>query len=150
MSYVALAALCVLFIEMFILLGVRRRIDSIFSVSREATQTMMSSELTDRQKEVAVRKQSLALFKATLAFILLFALMGAVLYGFFAAFIYFFPASEEALVADLVSPTVILLMTIGAIGYVWFTENPLTATIAGWTVPCTTWLSGSRVCKVSW
>ena len=119
MSYVAIAALCIVFIELFILLGVRQRIDAVFSVSREATQTILSPELTDRQKELAVRQQSLALLKATVSFIALFAVIGGAIYACYQGFVYFFPSQEEALVGYFLSPVVILATTIGAIAYVW-------------------------------
>jgi ABC-type antimicrobial peptide transport system permease subunit len=115
--------MCVLFIELFILLRVRQRVDTIFTVSRAATETMMSTELTDRQKETAVRRHSMALFRATLVFIAQFALIGAVIYLFYIGFVYLFPATEKTLAADLVSPLVITVMTLGAIAYVWVRKN---------------------------
>ena len=119
MIYAALALMCVLFIELFILLNLRLRADEIFSVSREAMQTMSSKSLSDAEKEVAIRGCSLRLLKATLLFTGLFGLIVLALVAVYVAFVAMFPDLRGPLDAALLSPLVLAGMTAGALAYIW-------------------------------
>ena len=119
MSYVALMAMCILFIELFIRLKMRDRIDRIFKVSREAAKIITSKELSDKQKEVLVRRSSITLLKATLTFSSLFLFMAMAVFGVRLAFIYFSPGMKAHLDQSILSPVVMVLLTISAIIYVW-------------------------------
>lgn len=119
MSYVALMAMCILFIELFIRLKMRDRIDRIFKVSREAAKIITSKELSDRQKEVLVRRSSMTLLKSTLTFSSLFLFMAMAVFGVRLAFICFSPGMKAHLDQSMLSPVVMVLLTISAVIYVW-------------------------------
>ena len=125
MIYFFLVILCVAFIELFILLDVTGKVKSVLNVSREAAAVLMSSDMSDDEKEAIIRRSSLDLFKATFSFTLKFAIIFLVLYGLYEAFVYVFPESGQALYESMFSWIVILALTAVGMGYVWVRNKVL-------------------------
>ena len=119
MIYFYLLVSCVAFVELFMLFRLRRDVSTILSLSREAVQVMMSPELGDDAKEAFMRRASARMFKSTLLFVLKFLLIVAVLYAIFAFTVYLAPEIEGSILQSVVSPVVIVLLTIATAGYVY-------------------------------
>jgi len=111
MIYIALLLLSVLFIELFILFDINDSIRSVLRISRDAYSTVMSSELDDNEKELFVRRSSLAMFKITLAFLLKIMFVLLALYVFYILFSFLFSFSGEELIkVSLLPQTIIALI----------------------------------------
>lgn len=119
MSYVFLFFACVVFIELFLFLDLRKQAGTMLNRCREAVRTLAASDLSDDEKEAYVRRTSLVMLKATGTFTLKFLLIAAVLYAGYLAALSAFPALEQALLPSLVSPAAIVTLTIAAACYVW-------------------------------
>jgi hypothetical protein len=119
MIYALLFPLCVVFLELFLLLDLRKEAIAIVARSREAVRVMVAKDISDDDKEVFMRRASLAMLKATATFTLKFLAIVAVLYAIFLAAVALIPDLEQPLLDSLVSPPIILLLTIATVSYAW-------------------------------
>jgi cytochrome c biogenesis protein CcdA len=116
---VALAAFCIVFYEMFVLLGIGNDAMAIVSRSQDAMRLLKSSEQSDDDKEAMARQRSMEMFKATLNFALKLVVIGVALYLVFWSTTTLRPDLRDALLRSLYSPVVIVLMTVGTMFYAW-------------------------------
>jgi hypothetical protein len=119
MIYVSLLLFCVVFFELFLSLRIGADALAIMARSQESMRVLMSAELSDDDKEVFVRRASAQIFIATLRFAAKFALIGLALYALFWCTVTVFPNSERPLLKSLVSPLVIVALTIATMAYAW-------------------------------
>ena len=87
--------------------------------SRAAMRVVMSAELDDDEKEALVRRASLEMFKATFLFSLKFLLIVVVLYTMYWLIVTVFPELRDPILGSIVSPIVIIVLTLAAAAYVW-------------------------------
>ena len=119
MTYAALLLFGIAFLELFLLFGIVETARSILARSRESMGVLMDPEMDDEQKEVHMRRGSLALFKATGAFSLKFLAVFAILYAVFLALVIAIPSLEEPLLRSFVSPVTIVALTLAVMFYAW-------------------------------
>jgi cytochrome c biogenesis protein CcdA len=119
MTYVVLGLLSVVCVELFFRLKLPETIAVMARVARGAVGVLVSSELSDAEKEVAARKGSLDLLKATFAFTTRFLLICVVVYVADLLIARFLPERRDEIVRFLFSPIGIVALTIAMVGYVW-------------------------------
>ena len=68
MIYVFLLASCIVFIELFIVLDLKKEAMDMVARSHAAMRVMMSAEYDDDEKETLVRRASINMLKATFFF----------------------------------------------------------------------------------
>ena len=119
MIYLFLAVSCILFIELFILLDVKKSSTAIISGTRDAQRVFGSSEMSDEEKERYMRRETLRMFKATATFLFKFLLIFVVLYAVFWLTTQFRPELRPGIIESFTSPIVIVALTAAAMIYVW-------------------------------
>ena len=119
MIYASLAGFCIVFYELFVLLGIARDASRIVLRSREAMRVLRSPELDDAAKESLARGMSLEMLRLTLTFALKLALIGVALFAAYAAIVWLRPELRSPLSRSLYSPLVIVAMSVGTVGYAW-------------------------------
>ncbi|HEY7640238.1 MAG TPA: hypothetical protein VH814_10975 [Steroidobacteraceae bacterium] len=119
MRYALLFLFCVVFIELFLLLDPRKEAVAIVRRSHEAARVAAAKGMSDDEKEAFMRRESLAMFKATAMLTLKFLGIFAVLYAIFLGTVAVMPDLERPLLDDFVSPPIIAMMTIATVLYAW-------------------------------
>lgn len=119
MIYASLAIFCVVFVELFLFLDIRKDVARLASTAQESLRVLASAKMTDDEKEALVRRASLDLFKATGLFTVKVIAIVAVLYLVYSLFIVALPDLEPELLQSFVSPLAILITSIVAMGYAW-------------------------------
>jgi hypothetical protein len=119
MIYLFLAASCITFIELFIVLDVKKSATALISGTRDAQRVFASSEMSDDEKERYMRRETISMFKATAVFLFKFVLIFAALYALFRVATEFRPELEPGVVHSFTSPIVIVALTAAAMFYVW-------------------------------
>ena len=119
MIYVFLLASCIVFIELFIVLDLKKEAKGMVARSHAAMRVMMSGEYDDDEKETLVRRASIDMFKATFFFSLKFLLIVLVLYTMYWLTVTVFPELREPILGSIVSPIVIIGLTMAAAAYLW-------------------------------
>lgn len=119
MIYAFLLVSCIVFIELFMVLDLRKDASRIIAGSREAMRVIMSPEADDDEKEAFVRRASADMFVATFKFLLKFLIIFLALYALYALVSYIVPAIRGPILESLVSPIVIVGLTLLAMAYVW-------------------------------
>jgi hypothetical protein len=119
MIYPLLFLFCVVFLELFLLLDLRREAIAIVARSREAVRVMVAKDMSDDDKEAFMRRASLAMLKATATFTLKFLGIFVVLYAIFLGVVALIPDLERSLLDSFVSPPIILMLTIATVLYAW-------------------------------
>ena len=112
MIYALLLLFCIVFLELFLLLDLRKEALAIVVRSREAVRVMVAKDLSDDDKEAFMRRESLAMLKATAMFTLKFLGIFAVLYAIFLGAVAIVPDLERPLLDSFVSPPIIVMLTI--------------------------------------
>lgn len=119
MIYGLLLLFCVGFLELFLLLDLRKEAVAIVARSREAVRVMVAKDMSDDNKEAFMRRASLSMLKTTATFTLKFLGILAALYATFLGVVALFPDLEQPLLDSFVSPPIILLLTIATVLYAW-------------------------------
>jgi cobalamin synthase len=119
MTYAILFLLCVVFLELFLFLELRKDAVAILARSREAVRVLCSAETDDDRKEAFMRRASAQTLKATAVFTLKFVLIFLLLYLIYRGAIAAIPGLEGPLVDSFVSPPVIVILTIATLCYAW-------------------------------
>ena len=119
MIYLALPLFGVLFLELFLLLGVVKTGKSIASVTRESLRVLGSSDYDDDAKERYARRSSLVLFRCTGMIVLKFVAIATGLCALYLLLVTVDPELRDRLLASFTSLRLIALMTIGAAAYAW-------------------------------
>jgi hypothetical protein len=119
MSYALLFLFCVVFLELFLLLDLRKEAVAIVARSREAVRVVVAQGMSDDEKEAFMRRESRAMFKATAMLMLKLLSIFAVLYAIFLATVAVVPDLEQTLLDSFVSPSIIVMMTIATVLYAW-------------------------------
>lgn len=127
MSYLFHFLFCVAFVELFILLKLSGDIHSVIKLSRKSVGVLMSSEMDDEEKELFIRRSALELFKATFLLLAKFFSVFLIVYAVYFIIKRFSSETGEAVLAGFQSLTVLLILTVATIFYVWirksFTKN---------------------------
>jgi Sulfotransferase family len=123
MVFLFLFPLCLIFVEMFILLKVMENTQSIFLLSRQALGVLVSKEISDDEKEVFMRKRSLALFKVTIFFTFKFLSIFAFLFAVYFIVNYFSPSYGKIMSDGLYSMRIVAVLTAGTMLYVWIRNS---------------------------
>ena len=118
MTLVLAALFGIVFLELVILLDLRREVLRIHDGSREAFR-MLASDASDDEKEAAMRRGSLRLFAATGLLLLKFFGIVAVLALLYWGVVALFPEREAALQASFISPAGIVFLTVTTLLYAW-------------------------------
>ena len=108
----------IVFLELVLLLDLRREVVRIHEGTRAALR-MLASSASDREKELAMRRASLGLFAATGMLVLKFLVVAVVLLLLYWLVATLFPEREAALQASFVSPTGIAILTVATLFYAW-------------------------------
>ena len=119
MIYLVLLSSCVVFVELFLLLDLKREALQIAGLSRETLAVVMSSELGDEAKETFMRRASIDVFGATCRLVGKFLAILAVLYAIFWLASTLSPELGDRIVESFVSPSIIIGLTILTAAYVW-------------------------------
>jgi hypothetical protein len=123
MVYLLSFLFCILFIELFIRWNFLEAIQSVLEFSRKGIFALTSSEMSDDQKEVFIRRQSLDLFKATFSLVAKFLGAFLILYAIYRFICYFLPTIGEALMLASQSVTVLVGLTAFSMLYVWMRRS---------------------------
>jgi hypothetical protein len=115
----ALLLRCVVLIEAFLFLQLDRQVRGIFATTRDALYVLGDAKVSDDDKEHCTRLAARVILKMTAIFTLKLAAIVVVLCAVFFGIAAISSASAAALLAALVSPTVIVALTLAAMGYVW-------------------------------
>ena len=115
----ALLLSCVVLIEAFLFLQLDRQVRGIFATTRDALYVLGDAKVSDDDKERCTRLAARVILKMTGLFTLKLAAIVGVLCVFFLGFTAISSDGGAALLAALVSPTVLVALTLGAMGYVW-------------------------------
>jgi len=119
MHYLLLLLFSIAFVESFIYLKILADTQLVLNLSKEAVTVMGSKEMSDREKESFMKKNSLLLMATTFKFILKFALIVALLYGLFYATKFISNNITELLLEYLASPLAMIILTGVTLFYVW-------------------------------
>jgi hypothetical protein len=119
MSYALLFLFCVVFLELFLFLDLRKEAVAIIARSREAARVAVAKGMSDDEKEAFMRRESLAMFKATAMLTLKLLGIVAVLYAIFLGTVAVMPDLERPLLDSFGSPPIIVMMTIATVLYGW-------------------------------
>jgi hypothetical protein len=119
MAHVILVLLCIAFVELFILLDLRRNFAAVAVHSREGISVLISSRLDDEEKEIIIRRKALDLFLATVLMVGKFLVIAVLAYSVYLLASPPLPESKEELAELLFSPWGLALLTGVTIGYVW-------------------------------
>jgi hypothetical protein len=123
MIYVPLLLFCVVFFELFLRLRIGTEAMAILARSQESMRVLQSAQLGDDEKEVFVRRASAQIFIATLRFAAKFGLIALTLYALFWCTVTLFPDLEGPLLEGLVSPLVIVSLTVATMAYAWIRKT---------------------------
>ena len=119
MSYFLLGLLSVVCVELFFILRLPEKIAAMARVSRDSIGVLVSSELSDTQKEIAARKGSLDLLKATFVFSARSSLICVVVYLAYLLAAELLPDQRVELLRILASPIGLVTLTVATACYVW-------------------------------
>jgi hypothetical protein len=119
MTYLLLVLLSVACVELFFLLQLPDKVAAMARVARDSVGALVSTSLSDEQKEIAVRKGSLDLFKATFAFSARFLLICTVAYLAYLLAAELLPDIGDEILRTIVSPMGLVTLTAAAACYVW-------------------------------
>jgi len=127
MVYLLLFLFCVVFIEFFILLHVSGNIRSVMAFSRTGIGALKAYKMDDDEKGIFFRHQSWELFKATFVLSIKFLSVFLILSAIYVTLNYFFPEMGDALLKEINSVTVLVILTVVTMFYVRmrmsFTKN---------------------------
>ena len=112
MIYVSFLVLCILFVEIFWLLGVMANAREIISCSKSALATISSPNLDDRQKETAARENSHTILKQSFLVLVKLAIISVALASSVFAFIQFNWVSQKEFVQTAFSLPTFASLTI--------------------------------------
>ncbi len=119
MIYLLLFLFCVAFVELFILLNLSGDFHSVIEFSRKGLGVLMSSEMDDEEKELSIRRRSLELFKATFLLAAKFFSVFLIFYALYFMLRRFSSETGEAVLAGFQSLTVLVILTVATMFYVW-------------------------------
>ena len=119
MDYFFLLAFSIVFVELFILLAIIPDAQAVMKLSGESVNVMKSKSMTDDQKGVFMRKNSVTMFATTLKFIAKFILIFAILFGLFYMVEIWSTPTAQAIAKHFISVTAMLVLTMVMMIYVW-------------------------------
>jgi len=119
MTYAVLFVFCIVFLELFLFLGLRNEVMAIMRRSREALRVLMTTDLDDSEKESFMRRESVLMLKAAGMFTAKFAIIFGVLYLLYLLAVSAFPDLQDEILDNLVSPAVIAILTVATLCYAW-------------------------------
>jgi hypothetical protein len=119
MIYALLFLFCVVFLELCLLLDLRKETVAMVARSREAVRVMVAKDMSDDEKEAFMRRTSLATLKATAILALKLFGIFAVLYAVFLGTVAVMPDLARPLLDSFVSPQIVVIMTITTVLYAW-------------------------------
>ncbi|MCC7258470.1 MAG: hypothetical protein IT486_08855 [Gammaproteobacteria bacterium] len=118
MTWIYLATSCLLFIELWFLLGLGRDTEGILARSHEAMKMFAAADVDDAAKETYMRRAAAGMLGATLTLAAKFLVIGLVLYALYALVIAAFPDLRAPILGSFTSPFVVIVLTVAAFAYV--------------------------------
>jgi len=119
MIYALLLLSCVIFFELFMFFDIPSNLKSSMSLSKKALAVVKSKSISDDEKELLMRRSSIAILKVTFIFAFKILLIFMVLSSIYFFSIHFLPVSKEMYLSSLYSPVIISVMTGFSIIYGW-------------------------------
>ena len=119
LASIASGIICVAFVELFIALNLTGRARDIISCTQKSVAAMASPDLSDREKENAIRKSTLESLKLTLSFAVFFIILCACLYGLYLLLNYTLSLQSEQIIDVMSSLPGIISLTGVALLYTW-------------------------------
>ncbi len=118
MIIISLLVMCVVFVELFVALGLRRHVDVTLVESRRSLDVVRSKTLSDDEKEQATRRSSATLIRQSGLFFGKLLVIMAALALIVLATVHLAGVDAEVMHQRLLSPLVWLAMTAAAALYV--------------------------------
>jgi hypothetical protein len=119
MILAALLLSCVVLVESFLFLQLDKQARGILATTRDALNVLRDARINDDDKERCTRLAARAILTMTAIFTLKLAAIVGVLCALFFGVAAISSDGAAALLAALVSPTVIVALTLAATCYVW-------------------------------
>lgn len=119
MIYAVLVFMCAVFIELFSLFNIQAHLRSSMSISKESLAVFRSGTMTDEEKEVLMRRGSLAILKVTFLFTVKIIFIFLLLFLLYKLTIYFSWVSKESYMNSFYSPAILVAMTVFSVVYGW-------------------------------
>ena len=119
MSVAALIFSGIIFVEAFLFLKLDRQARGVFVIARDALSVLADGSLADEQKESCARRAARLILTLTAVVVLKLAAIGGVLYALLVGTAWVFPTSAERIFAALVSPIVLVVVTLATLGWLW-------------------------------
>ena len=119
MIHAALVLSCIVLVESFLFLQLDKQVRGILATTRDALHTLGDAKASDDDKEHATRLAARVILKMTVVFTLKLAAIIGVLGAFLFGTAAISPSGASAVLEALVSPTVIVALTLAATCYVW-------------------------------
>jgi len=119
MIYIILMISSILFVELFLAFSITSEAKKVIQLTSNALETVKSKSLTDREKEVFMRKNSLVMLLTTLMFIVKFFSIFIIIYIFINGFLFFYPDLTDLIMMNLTSLKPLLLLSLATLIYVW-------------------------------
>jgi hypothetical protein len=120
LAYVLLSLFCILFMELFVLFRVVSDFQSLIRLSHKAYNIVSSSELSDDEKEAALRPATMEVIKSTIGSTVKLAAICFVLYFSYLLLRLFYPIAVGEAVVRSLSPHTIFGLIVATIIYGWF------------------------------
>jgi len=111
--------LCIVFLELFLVVGLGREATNIITRSRAAARVFIDASLDDDHKETFMQRESIEMLKATGRLVLKIAAIGAILYAVYFLIVTIVPESRDEIVAGFTSITTISILTVATLAYAW-------------------------------
>ena len=117
MLYFIFLIICVIIVELFIILNLKKEFSFIVSLTRTAMHALTSKTLEDHKKEVIIRKSSLSMLKVTFILSMKIMIIVFVFYAIYIISTYFVIVTKKDFSEKIVSPIILIAMTILSILY---------------------------------
>ena len=119
MHYILLLAFSIIFVELFILLKILPDTKVVLDLSQSAVGVMSSKDMTDREKEAFMKKNSISLMVTTLKFIFKFLVVIGIIYALYYLTSLVSSEISSSLMNSIVSPIEMFVLTALTLVYVW-------------------------------
>jgi len=119
MMYLVLLASSIIFVELFIAFKILKDAQAVMSLSLESVNTMKSSNMSDREKEAFMRKNSVIMLVTTLKFIAKFFAIFGIIYSLILIVFNLYPHLSEPIIDSFTSLVPMLILTLVTMVYVW-------------------------------
>ena len=119
MIYAYLVVSCIVFIELLILLDLKKGAIEVVKRSHDSIAILTSPDLDDDAKEALVKSAAIEMLKIALIFSMKMLLICLVLFSLYWVVVAIFPELKEPIAESLLSPVMIVELTCAAVAYAW-------------------------------